>query len=452
MLYLRMECAIVIRYNLSSRRLLFRTGSRQPPRPRLDSTRRVSARLCQLRQSDFNRFNADYAITLRSRSIRIHDDRVIAGMLEIALRIGRLIGGIRGAVGGIKRILRRYLATIIALFTHDRRITEARTRALRLSSRLENRIRGPEETRFALASCKFRVRVEPPLHLISYYENALLVVRLLGDRTSAPFRECKCTVAKAQRLFAYHSRCNVIRAIVIHRRASRRTSIIRRPLCDSTLLRPCAHIVGVYASPSRFFIAYRRNFTARLYAWKRRKRFCTRERSPRFSYEPFEAEFSLSPSLARSLARTLSIAGKQATLARASHPGEHILRRPKITFLPTPRIITSASVTANSHSHIYARAHSYAHTRECVGVCATTGTHATGTHECVMPADSDFHPRRESAPPTSSYRVRATSVSLLVATPFCRQMGFSRPHTRTRTRTLGSPRALVYDAARNRAR
>lgn len=101
-------------------------------------------------------------------------------------------------------------------------------------------------------------------------------------------------------------------------------------------------------------------------------------------------------------------------------PGD-ILRRPKITFLPTPTDIYRYSVGGIHHGE-FTFPHTYTRTRERVG-CVAMGTHATDTHECLMPADSDFHPRRESAPPTSSRFRSARPVH-----PFCGQMGFSRPH------------------------
>lgn len=64
----------------------------------------------------------------------------------------------------------------------------------------------------------------------------------------------------------------------------------------------------------------------------------------------------------------------------------NILRRPKITFLPTPRTITSPDVFAFPHTcTLYARMHE--------GGVRERFTRPRGMHECVMPVDSDFHPR-----------------------------------------------------------
>lgn len=68
------------------------------------------------------------------------------------------------------------------------------------------------------------------------------------------------------------------------------------------------------------------------------------------------------------------------------------------SYRPLPNYSVGGEFTVNSHSHTHGRARARASAR--MG-CAATGAHATDTHECLMPADSDFHPRRESAPPTS---------------------------------------------------
>lgn len=105
------------------------------------------------------------------------------------------------------------------------------------------------------------------------------------------------------------------------------------------------------------------------------------------------------------------------------------------TYLLRANLFAPATYCAHQKSHSYRPLPNYSvggihiptHIRSCThaqtcGVCDDEA-HATGTHECLMPADSDFHPRRESAPPTSS-RFR----SIRPVHPFCRQMGFSRPH------------------------
>jgi len=132
-----------------------------------------------------------------------------------------------------------------------------------------------------------------------------------------------------------------------------------------------------------------------------------------FTKRPMRADLPLS---------VLRFFGKRSIRrGRICSPRRHIA--PTKNHIPTDpyRIIASAEFTTGEFAfpHTWARAHTHA---QRMG-CAATGTHATGTHECLMPADSDFHPRRESAPPTSSRFRSARPVH-----PICGQMGFSRSH------------------------